>query len=273
MKPKPVGKWGLVALALLYLALVLYVPAINVFVQAFMDGVAPFLTNFADPDFRHAIWMTLAISLLAVPLNTVFGICAAWVIARKRFPGRALLITVIDLPFSVSPVVVGLMIILVYGRNGWLGPWLEERNIQIIFAYPGMVLATIFIAMPFVARELIPVLEEMGTEQEEAAKTLGAGGWTTFWRVTLPGIRWGLLYGVTLTTARSMGEFGAVSAVSGNLAGQTRTLTLFVEQAYKEYQTQASYAAAVLLAILALFTLTAKAILERQTHGVRRPLG
>jgi sulfate transport system permease protein len=189
----------------------------------------------------------------------------AWAIARKQFPGRTLLLSIIDIPFAISPVVAGLMIVLLYGRNGWFGPLLDANGIKIIFAVPGMVLATAFVTMPFVAREVIPVLEESGADQEEAAETLGARGWQIFWRVTLPNIRWGLLYGLILTNARAMGEFGAVSVVSGNITGKTQTLPLFVEEAYKQYETQAAYSAAVLLALLAVVTLVLKEILERKT--------
>jgi sulfate transport system permease protein len=256
----------LIGFVLLYLILVLFIPALNVFVQAFSGGIGGFLNTFKDRTFLHALQLTLVMAIFAVPLNTIFGLCAAWAIARnKRFPGRALLISIIDLPFSVSPVVAGLMIVLLYGRNGWFGPLLEANNFKIVFAVPGMVLATIFVSLPFVAREVLPVLEEVGQEQEEAARTLGANGWQTFWRVTLPSIRWGLLYGVLLTNARVMGEFGAVTVVSGNIAGKTQTLPLFVEEAYKQYQTQSAYSAAVLLACLAIITMVAKAILEGKT--------
>ncbi len=206
------------------------------------------------------------LAAIALPLNTVFGLCAAWAIARHKFPGRAFILSIIDLPFSISPVVAGLMIVLLYGSNGWFGPWLQEHNLKVIFAFPGMVLATAFVSMPFVAREVIPVLEEIGSDQEEAAKTLGAKDWQIFWRVTLPNIRWGLLYGLILTNARAMGEFGAVSVVSGNIAGKTQSLPLFVEDSYKQYETEAAYSAAVLLALLAVVTLVLKEILERKTR-------
>ncbi len=255
----------LIGVALVYLSLFLLIPALNVFVQAFSKGVGTFLEQLTKPDFIHAAKLTLFLALITVPLNTVFGLCAAWAIARKKFPGRTLILSIIDLPFSISPVVAGLMIVLLYGRNGWFGPFLEAHDIKIIFAFPGMVLATAFICMPFVAREVIPVLEEAGFDQEECAKTLGASDWQIFWRVTLPNIRWGLLYGVILTNARAMGEFGAVAVVSGNITGKTQPLPLFVEEAYKQYETQAAYSAAVLLTLLAVVTLIAKEILERRT--------
>jgi len=256
----------LIGIAIAYLSLILFIPALNVVVQAFKEGVGPFFDNLKEPNFAHAVKLTVLVALIVVPINIVFGLCAAWVIARNQFRGRTFLISLLDVPFAVSPVVAGLMIVLLYGRNGWFGPWLEAHNIKIIFAMPAMVLASAFITMPFVAREVIPVLEEAGTEQEEAAKTLGAKDWQIFWNVTLPNIRWGLLYGVLLTNARTMGEFGAVSVVSGNLAGKTQTLPLFVEEAYKQYQTQAAFSAAVLLAGLALVTLVLKEILERRTR-------
>jgi sulfate/thiosulfate transport system permease protein len=267
-KPKEQKSWVpivLIGIAIAYLALVQYIPAINVFVQAFSKGVGPFLSNLSRPAFLHAAWLTLLLAVISLPLNTVFGLCAAWAIARHKFPGRAIVLSIIDLPFSISPVVAGLMIVLLYGRNGWFGPWLQAHDIKIIFAFPGMVLATAFVSMPFVAREVIPVLEEFGKDQEEAARTLGAKDWQIFWRVTLPSIRWGLLYGLILTNARAMGEFGAVSVVSGNIGGQTQSLPLFVEDAYKQYETEAAFSAAVLLALLAVVTLVLKEILERKT--------
>lgn len=279
--PGPVGasrsnawvKPVLIGFVLFYLILVLFIPALNVFVQAFVGGLEGFFGTFRDRAFQHALQLTLVMAVFAVPLNTIFGLCAAWALARnKRFPGRTLLISIIDLPFSVSPVVAGLMIVLLYGRNGWFGPFLQAHDIKIIFAVPGMVLATMFVSLPFVAREVLPVLEEIGEEQEEAAKTLGASGWQTFWRVTLPSIRWGLLYGVLLTNARAMGEFGAIAVVSGNIAGKTQTLPLFVEETYKQYNSQSAYTAAVLLACLAIVTMVAKAILERKT-GVKTGAG
>jgi sulfate transport system permease protein len=269
LSPKKQGNWVpvvLIVIAITYLAFILLIPAINVFVEAFSKGIGAFFEQLTKPNFVHAAKLTLFLALITVPVNTVFGLCAAWAIARRKFPGRALILSIIDLPFSISPVVAGLMIVLLYGRNGWFGPFLEAKDIKIIFAFPGMVLATAFICMPFVAREVIPVLEEVGFEQEEAARTLGAKDWQIFWRVTLPSIRWGLLYGVILTNARAMGEFGAVAVVSGNITGKTQPLPLFVEQAYKQYETQAAYSAAVLLTLLAVVTLIAKEILERKTR-------
>lgn len=256
----------LIVVAIAYVSLVLYIPALNVFIQAFSKGVGPFFANLTRPDFLHAVKLTVMLAAIALPLNTVFGLCAAWALTRHRFPGRAFVLSLIDLPFSISPVVAGLMIVLLYGRQGWFGGWLQEHGLNIIFAFPGMVLATAFVSMPFVAREVIPVLEELGSDQEEAAKTLGANDWQIFWRVTLPNIRWGLLYGLILTNARAMGEFGAVSVVSGNISGKTQSLPLFVEDAYKQYETEAAYSAAVLLALLAVVTLVLKEILERRTR-------
>jgi sulfate/thiosulfate transport system permease protein len=248
-----------------YISLIIYIPAINVFYQAFHKGIDPFIANLTRPDFLNAAKVTVSLALIAVPINTVFGLCAAWSIARHKFPGRTLLLSIIDLPFSISPVVAGLMIMLLYGRQGWFGSWFQDRGIDIVFAFPGMVLATAFVSMPFVVREVIPVLEEAGTDQEEAARTLGANDWQIFWRVTLPNIRWGLMYGVLLTNARAMGEFGAVSVVSGNVANTTQSLPLFVEEAYKQYETEAAFSAAVLLALLAAVTLVLKEILESKT--------
>lgn len=264
IKPKSLAPAILIGIAVLYLTLVLYLPAINVFVQAFHKGLGVFFSNLTRPEFTHAAWLTLILALITVPLNTVFGLCAAMAIARNSFPGRALLLSIIDLPFSISPVVAGLMIVLLYGRNGWFGPWLQALDIKVIFAFPGMVLATAFVSLPFVAREVIPILEELGNDQEEAARTLGAKDWQIFWRVTLPNIRWGLLYGVILTNARSMGEFGAIAVVSGNIARKTQSLPLYVEDAYKQYETEAAFSVAVLLTLLAVVTLVVKEFLERK---------
>ncbi|BAZ21268.1 sulfate ABC transporter, inner membrane subunit CysW [Kalymmatonema gypsitolerans NIES-4073] len=264
IKPKSLAPAILIGIAVLYLTLVLYLPALNVFVQAFHKGIGVFLSNLTRPEFTHAAWLTLILALITVPVNTVFGLCAAMAIARNNFPGRALLLSIIDLPFSISPVVAGLMIVLLYGRNGWFGPWLQALDIKVIFAFPGMMLATAFVSLPFVAREVIPILEELGNDQEEAARTLGAKDWQIFWRVTLPNIRWGLLYGVILTNARSMGEFGAIAVVSGNIARKTQSLPLYVEDAYKQYETEAAFSVAVLLTLLAVVTLVVKEFLERK---------
>jgi sulfate transport system permease protein len=258
----------LITIGITYLGLILYIPTANVFFQAFKNGFAPFLESITNREFINAALLTLTIAPIVVFLNIIFGLCAAWAITRRKtFPGRTLLLSIIDLPFSISPVVAGMTIVLLYGKNGWFGSFLTAANIQIIFSLPGIIIATLFVSLPFVVREVIPVLEEIGGEQEEAARTLGANDWQIFWRVTLPNIRWGLLYGIVLTNARAMGEFGAVSVVSGKLINQTQTLPLFVEDAYKEYETQSAYGAAVILALLALVTLIAKEILERSTQN------
>ncbi|HEY9762849.1 MAG TPA: sulfate ABC transporter permease subunit CysW [Trichocoleus sp.] len=262
-------KWGLIAFVVVYLSLILFIPAVNVFVQAFKGGFGPFWEAVTSRNFILAAKLTLLMAVTAVPLTTVFGLCAATAIANKNFRGRTLLVSIIDLPFAISPVVAGLMIVLLYGRNGWFGPLLEANDIRIIFAAPGMILASAFVTMPFVAREVLPALEEMGTDQQEAAETLGANRWQTFWRVTLPSIRWSLLYGVILCNARAMGEFGAVSVVSGNIAGKTQSLPLFVEEAYVQYNSEAAYAAAVVLALLAVVTILFKHILEARISHKR----
>ena len=254
---------GAIAVALLYLTAILFLPALNVFIQAFQNGIDPFLGTLRSPDFQSAASLTLLICVLVIPFNTAFGICAAIALARHRFPGRAFVISLLDLPFSISPIVVGLMMVLLYGRRGWFGPALEAVDLKIVFALPGMILATAFVTLPFVAREVLPLLEEMGTDQEEAARILGASDWQVFWRITLPNIRWGLLYGTILSTARALGEFGAVSVVSGNIIRKTQTLPLFVEEAYKQYETQAAYSAAVVLALLAAVALILKTVLEQ----------
>ena len=259
------GPLLLIGIAIVYLALILFIPAIAVFYEAFHRGIQDFTGAVSSPDFLHAVQMTLIATAIAVPLNTVFGLCAAWVLARNRFPGRALLISILDLPFAISPVVVGLMLVLLYGQNGWFGAALGAWGIKVIFNTPGIVLATVIVTLPFVAREVMPVLEETGPAEEEAAKTLGAKDWQIFWRIMLPNISWGLLYGVLLTNARAMGEFGAVAVVSGNIAGRTQTLPIFVEDTYKNYQTEAAFSAAAVLALLAVFTLLAKDLLERRT--------
>lgn len=260
------AKLILIFIAVGYLALILFIPAVAVFYEAFHQGFHALGEAMSSRAFQSAVSLTIIIAAIAVPLNTIFGLCTAWAIARHQFPGRTLLMSIIDLPFSISPVVAGLMLVLLYGRNGWLGGIFNAMGIKIIFALPGMVLATLFVTLPFVAREVIPVMEEIGEEEEEAARTLGAKDWQVFWRVTLPNIRWGLLYGVLLTNARAMGEFGAVSVVSGSIIGQTSTLPIFVEQAYKNYQTEAAFSAAVILALLAIVTLVLKEILERKNR-------
>ncbi|HYE52307.1 MAG TPA: sulfate ABC transporter permease subunit CysW [Azospirillaceae bacterium] len=252
----------LIGLALLFLACFLALPLLAVFVQALSEGIGPYMEALAEPDALSAVGLTLTVAAIAVPLNLVFGVAASWCIAKFQFPGRSLLITLIDLPFSVSPVISGMVYVLLFGLHGVMGPWLREHDIQIIFAVPGIVLATVFVTFPFVARELIPLMQEQGQEDEEAALVLGASGWQTFWRVTLPNIRWGLLYGVLLCNARAMGEFGAVSVVSGHIRGKTNTMPLHVEILYNEYNFVAAFAVASLLALLALVTLAAKTALE-----------
>jgi sulfate transport system permease protein len=254
----------LLGLTLMYLGLVLLLPLLLLLYETLHLGLPPLITALSTPEFRSALQLTLVLTAIAVPLNTLFGLCAAWVLARHHFPGRTLILSLIDLPFAVSPVVAGLMIVLLYGRTGWFGEELAAIGFKVVFALPGMAIATLFITLPFVVREVIPVLEEMGSEQEDAARTLGASDWQIFWRITLPHIRWGLLYGVLLTNARAMGEFGAVAVVSGSILGRTQTLPIFVEQAYKNYQTQASFGAAAILALLGLLTLVLKEVVEKQ---------
>jgi sulfate transport system permease protein len=253
---------ALIALALLFLGFFLLLPLIAVFSEALEAGFGPFASAIANPDAWAAIKLTLLIAGISVPLNVVFGLAASWAITKFRFPGKSLLITLIDLPFSVSPVVSGLIFVLLFGAHGYLGPWLAAHHVKIIFAVPGIVLATVFITFPFVARELIPLMLEQGKADEEAALSLGANGWQTFWHVTLPNIRWGLLYGVLLCNARAMGEFGAVSVVSGHIRGLTNTMPLHVEILYNEYDFVGAFAVASLLALLALVTLVAKSVLE-----------
>jgi len=255
-------RWLLTCLALLFLLGFLFLPLAVVFSQAFSKGAPVFWEALTEENALLAARLTLITALIAVPLNMIFGLAAAWCIAKFQFPGKSLLITLIDLPFSVSPVVAGLIYVLMFGLQGWLGPWLQTHDIKLIFAVPGIVLATIFVTFPFVARELIPLMQAQGTEEEEAALVLGASGWQTFRHVTLPNIRWGLLYGVILCNARAMGEFGAVSVVSGHIRGMTNTLPLHVEILYNEYNSAAAFAVASLLACLALVTLAAKTFLE-----------
>ena len=259
-----VAKYGLRFAALGYLALLLLIPVGMVLYRSFEHGIGAAWDAVTTPEALHAFWLTLEIAAIAVPLNTIFGVAMALLLARRRFPGRSFLSALVDLPFAVSPVVVGLALLLVYGRTGWLGSWLAGNGIRVIFSTPGMVLATIFVSLPFVVRETVPVLEEIGTEQEQAAATLGAGSWQTFWRITLPAIRWGVGYGVVLTTARALGEFGAVSVVSGRLAGQTETLTLRVQDEFERFDLTGAYAAATVLAVMAIAVLLAMTLLERR---------
>jgi sulfate/thiosulfate transport system permease protein len=261
------SRLGLRSVALGYLALLLAVPVGLVLYRTFEHGVAPAWNSITAPDAAHAFWLTLEIVAIAVPLNTIFGVATALLLARRRFRGRSFLDGLVDLPFAVSPVVVGLALILVYGRTGWFGGWLADHGLRVIFATPGMVLATIFVSLPFVVRETVPVLRELGTDQEEAAATLGASGWQTFWRVTLPAIRWAVGYGVVLTTARALGEFGAVSVVSGRLAGQTETLTLRVQDEFERFDLTGAYAASALLALMAVSVLLVMTLVERRRQA------
>ena len=258
----PAIRWLLTALALGFMGLFLVLPLAAVFVEALKAGWTAYWAALKEPDALSAIRLTLLTAAIAVPLNLVFGVAAAWCIAKFEFKGKAFLTTLIDLPFSVSPVVAGLIYVLVFGAQGWLGPWLAEHDIKIIFAVPGIVLATVFVTFPFIARELIPLMQAQGSDEEQAAQVLGATGWQTFWRVTLPNIKWGLIYGVILCNARAMGEFGAVSVVSGHIRGQTNTMPLHVEVLYNEYQGQAAFAVASLLALLAIVTLVIKTVAE-----------
>lgn len=258
-------RWLLIGLALAYLGLFLFVPLAAVFTEALRKGWEAYLVALIEPDALSAIKLTVIAAIIAVPLNLVFGVSAAWVIAKFNFKGKSLLITLIDLPFAVSPVIAGLIYVLIFGLQGWFGGWLSDHDIKIIFAVPGIVLATVFVTFPFVARELIPLMQAQGKEEEEAAIVLGASGWQAFWRVTLPNIKWGLLYGVILSNARAMGEFGAVSVVSGHIRGLTNTLPLHVEILYNEYNYAAAFSCASLLAFLALVTLALKTLVEWKT--------
>jgi sulfate transport system permease protein len=257
-------RWALIGTALVFLSLVLLLPLATVFTQALAKGLPAYLEAIREPDALSATKLTLLIAGIAVPLNLVFGIAAAWCISKFEFRGKNVLITLIDLPFAVSPVISGMIFVLLFGAHGWFGEWLSERDIQIIFAVPGMVLATTFVTAPFIARELIPLMQEQGSEEEEAAIVLGASGWQTFFRVTLPNIKWGLLYGLILCNARAMGEFGAVSVVSGHIRGETNTLPLHVEILYNEYAFAASFAVASVLTLLAFITLALKTIVEKR---------
>jgi sulfate transport system permease protein len=270
--PRRGVRWGrlvLIALALAFLTAFLLLPLLVVFTQALSKGVASYVAAISDPMAWASIKLTLWVAGIAVPMNMVFGIAAAWAITKFEFRGKSTLITLIDLPFAVSPVIAGLAYILIFGAHGWFGPWLQAHDIGVVFAVPGIVLATLFVTFPFVARELIPVMQTLGRDDEETALSLGASGWQTFWHVTLPNIRWGLLYGVLLCNARAMGEFGAVSVVSGHIRGLTNTMPLHVEILYNEYNYAAAFAVASLLALLALLTLAAKSILEWRRPELR----
>jgi sulfate transport system permease protein len=266
----PWVRFALLGIGLGFFALFLLLPLIAVFTEALRKGWSTYVEALADPEALSALRLTLTAAAIAVPLNLVFGVSAAWALTKHDFRGKQILLTLIDLPFSVSPVVVGLMYMLVFGAQGWLGPWLSEHDLKVVFAVPGIVLATTFVTFPFVARELIPLMEAQGRDEEEAATVLGANGWQTFWRVTLPNIKWGLLYGVILCNARAMGEFGAVSVVSGHIRGQTNTLPLHVEILYNEYQFAAAFAVASLLALLALLTLAIKTSVEWQAARAKK---
>ncbi|KAF1049621.1 sulfate ABC transporter permease subunit CysW [Xylophilus sp.] len=259
-------RWVLIALALAFLLLFLVLPLAAVFTEALRKGFGAFQAALAEPDTWSAIRLTLITAAISVPLNLVFGVAAAWAIAKYEFRGKAFLTTLVDLPFSVSPVVAGLMYVLLFGAHGWIGPWLIDHDVRIVFAIPGIVLATVFVTFPFIARELIPLMQAQGSDEEQAAIVLGATGWQTFRHVTLPNIKWGLLYGVILCNARAMGEFGAVSVVSGHIRGQTNTIPLQVEILYNEYQSVAAFSVASLLAILALVTLVIKSVAEWKTE-------
>ena len=265
------AKAVITGLVLLFLLLFLLLPLLAVFAEALRQGVGAYFSALIEPDALAAIRLTLLVAAIAVPANLIFGLCAAWAIAKFEFKGKSLLITLIDLPFSVSPVIAGLIYVLLFGAQGWLGPWLGAHHFKIVFAVPGIVLATIFVTFPFIARELIPLMQSQGRDEEEAAVTLGASGLKTFWRVTLPNVKWALLYGVILCNARAMGEFGAVSVVSGHIRGETNTMPLHVEILYNEYQFAAAFAVASLLALLALVTLALKTYVEWQTERNATP--
>jgi sulfate/thiosulfate transport system permease protein len=270
--PRRGFRWGrlvLIAVALAFLAAFLLLPLLVVFAQALAKGAAAYLAAVSDPMAWAAIELTLIVAAIAVPMNVIFGVAAAWAITKFEFRGKSTLISLIDLPFAVSPVIAGLTYILIFGAHGWFGPYLQEHDIRVMFAVPGIVLATIFVTFPFVARELIPVMQALGKDDEETALSLGASGWQTFWHVTLPNIRWGLMYGVLLCNARAMGEFGAVSVVSGHIRGLTNTMPLHVEILYNEYNYSAAFAVASLLALLALLTLAGKSILEWRQPELR----
>lgn len=255
-------KWGLILIGVVLSILFLVVPIAWIFMTAFSKGIEIFTENLLDSDMLHAVWLTVLIALITVPVNMLFGVSMAWLVTRFRFPGRQLLMTLIDIPFAVSPVVAGLLYLLFYGSNGWAGQWLSQFDIQLMFSWPGMVLVTVFVTCPFVVRELVPVMMSQGSQEDEAAVLLGASGWKMFWRVTLPNIRWALLYGVVLTNARAIGEFGAVSVVSGAIRGETYSLPLQVELLHQDYNTVGAFTAAALLAMMAIFTLMFKSALQ-----------
>jgi sulfate/thiosulfate transport system permease protein len=262
-------RWALTGLAVFFLTILVIIPVVSVFYQAFARGIGVYFDNlFGDPDTRHAILLTLTVAPCAVLLNLVFGVAAAWAIARFHFRGRTLLMTLIDIPFAVSPVVAGLMFVLLFGLGGFFGPWLRAHGLQILFSTPGLILATTFVTLPFVARELIPVMEAIGDDEELAALSLGANGWQIFWRITLPNIRWGLLYGVILCNARAMGEFGAVYVVSGHIAGQTNTMPLHIEQLFQGFNSPGAFAVASVLTLLAVVTLLLKGFVEQKARHV-----
>ena len=261
-------RWLFISLSLLFLAALLLAPLATVFAMAFEKGLHAYLASFADPDTAAALRLTLTTALVVVPLNTVFGLAASWAIAKFEFRGKSFLITLIDLPLAISPVISGLIFVLLFGLRGWFGPWFQDHDISVIFALPGIIIATMFVTFPYVARELIPLMQQLGNDEEEAAITLGAGGWLTFFSVTLPKVRWGLVYGVILCNARAMGEFGAVSVVSGHIRGVTNTMPLHIEILYNEYNFVGAFAVASLLTLLALLTLVVKTLVERT--GYRR---
>ena len=265
-EPSRVPRYGMRFLALGYLALLLAIPLVMIFVKTFENGISEPLDSITSPDGLHAFWLTIVCVGIAVPLNTVFGVLCALMLVRQDFRGKAIINSLIDLPFAVSPVVIGLSLFLVYGVDGFIGGPLSDAGIQIIFSTPGLVLATVFVSLPFVVREVMPVLQEIGDDQEQAATTLGSSPWQTFWRITLPSIRWGVTYGVVLATARSLGEFGAVAVVSGKISGQTETLPIFVESEYTNFNLEGAYAAAILLALLAVFVLVSMNLLRRNSE-------
>ncbi|WP_163856304.1 sulfate ABC transporter permease subunit CysW [Paenibacillus elgii] len=262
-------KWALITVALLFLGFLLILPLVSVFVEAFRKGWEVYAASLIESDAAAAIRLTLLVAVIAVPLNLLFGLAAAWAITKFQFKGKNLLITLIDLPFAVSPVISGLIFVLLFGAKGWFGPWLQENDLKIIFALPGIVLATVFVTFPFVARELLPLMQAQGTLEEEAAVTLGAKGWRIFWKITLPNIKWGLLYGVILCNARAMGEFGAVSVVSGHIRGSTNTMPLHIQILYNEYNFAGAFAMASLLVLLAVVTLVVKSIIEWKHHQLQ----